>query len=62
MVKKVEGKYILTGNQAAEIFGILSISRIKLTGKVQSCAEKHWKAFEKIFELKLDIKDGIQKA
>ncbi len=56
MVKKEnDNKYTLTGLQTSELFYILSVARIKLTGKVQTSADKHWEAFEKVLGLKLDF-------
>jgi len=38
--------YILTRKEAAEIFLILASARLKLTGKVQTSAEKYFRNFE----------------
>lgn len=57
MVIKKENKYSLTGSQAAELFYILSVARIKLTGKVQTSADKHWKSFEKALGLEITLKN-----
>ncbi len=50
MIKK---GYILSEKETAEVFYILLISSIKLTGKVQTQAKKYHKDFEKALGLEI---------
>ena len=43
--------YILTEKQASEVFFIVSTARIKLNGKAQTLADKHFKEMEEALGL-----------
>jgi len=43
--------FILTPRETAELFLILSTSRLKLNGKIQTLSEKYWKKFEEALGL-----------
>jgi len=47
--------FILTRNEAADLFLILSIAKIKLQGKVRTDANKYWEKFEDALDLKLGV-------
>lgn len=44
--------YVLTRNEAADIFLLLSYARLKLNGKMQTMANNYWEKFEDALGLK----------
>jgi len=51
----VRNAVTITKKEATELFLILSQSRIKLTGKAQTSAQKYWEKFEEVLGLKLEV-------
>lgn len=58
--KMVRNAYTITRKEAAEIFLILSQARLKLTGKIQTSAQKYWEKFEEALNLRVDKEYAIK--
>lgn len=51
----VRNAYTITRKEASELFLILSQARIKLNGKFQTLAQKHWENFEEALGLSIKV-------
>lgn len=54
--------YVLTRNEASDLFLLLSHARLKLNGKMKTMANNYWEKFEEALGLKptYDEKDKIE--